>query len=143
MGLRGEMEEVRPIRDSQKSPDRPIDGVTIRQVAPVHRHLPAKMSDVVERPARCRTNEGVHLAADPDERLDEVRAHESVRPGDERGAPPEGIPELAPQLGDVGARPAVRARHPFSMARADAQDNGASLAGRIPGAPGVNAWPAE
>ena len=69
------------------------------------REARSQVPDVVESAARRRTDEGVDARAEHDERLGQVRAHESVRAGDEHGPSAVDGLELLPELGDAVVGP--------------------------------------
>ena len=73
----------------------------------------AQVPDVVQRAARGRADERVHVGAELDQRVGEVRAHEAVGAGHEDGASLVDVPELAAEIVERGACPEVS----FGMVR--------------------------
>ena len=99
--LRAQMEDVRPVRGGvAELLDEVVDGALVGQVGEVHLHPSAEMTDVVQRPARGGADERVHVGAELDERVGEVRAHEAVRARDERRPARVDVGELPTELGD-------------------------------------------
>ena len=100
--LRGEVEHVRPVGCFAQATDRPVDRVTVGEVAPVNGDAPTMLRDVVEGSARRGTDEGVDVCAQTDKGVDEMRAHEAVGAGDERRASRQRLGELFSQrIGSV------------------------------------------
>ena len=105
MRLRAEVEDVGTVRRLQQLPDEVVDRRAVGQVGEVDPDPAAVRPDVVQRAARGRADERVHMSAERDERIREVRAHESVRPRDERRPAVEEVSELRAQLLDRSIGP--------------------------------------
>ena len=104
--LGAEVEDVGAVgRASLQLPDEVVDRRPVGEVGEVHLEAVAQVPDVVQRAARGRAHEGVHVGAELDERVREVRAHETVRTGDEHGATRVGVAELAAELVECGVGP--------------------------------------
>ena len=58
----------------------------VGEVGEMHLDFAAQVADVVERAARGCAYERVHARPEQDERLGQMRAHESVRAGDQDSA---------------------------------------------------------
>ena len=85
VSLRAEVEDVRLVRRLAKLAHEVVDRRLVRQVGEVHLQPVAQVRDVVQRAARRCADEGVHMSAELDERVREMRAHEAVRAGHEHG----------------------------------------------------------
>jgi hypothetical protein len=99
--LRAEMKDVGLVGGVAQLPHEVVDRGLVREVREVHLEPPAQVPDVVEGAARRRAHEGVDVGAELDERIGQVRAHESVGTRHENGA--SGI-----ELGEVGSQAAAR-----------------------------------
>ena len=111
VGLRAEMEDVRLVGCTLQLTDEIVDRGAIREVGEMHLELSAAVTDVVERAARGRANEGVDVGAERDQRLGEVRPHESVGTGDEHRATAVDVAEVAAQRGVVVLGPSCVVSH--------------------------------
>src|SRR6185437_15996471 len=67
--------------------------------------LLAQRRDVVQRTARGGAHEGIDVRIERNERLGEVRAHETVSAGDEACAAAEEFAKVSPQISDGVIRP--------------------------------------
>ena len=120
--LGAEVEDVRLVGDRvAQLLDEVVDRRLVGQVGELHLQPVAEVRDVVERAARRGADEGVHVGADLDERVGEVRAHEPVRAGDEHRAAGVGVAELATQVGEVVLGPDRVGTHTeYACARGEA-----------------------
>ena len=100
--LRAEVEDVRLVRRLAQLLDEVVDRRLVGQVGEVHLQPAAQVPDVVQRAARGRAHERVHVRAELDERVGQVRAHEAVGARDEHRPAAVDVAELA-----RGARRAV------------------------------------
>ena len=98
--LRAEVEDVRPVGRLRELADQVVDRGLVGQVGEVDAQPVAERADVVQRAARGRTDEGVDVGAEVDERVGQVRAHEAVRAGDEHGAALVDTAEFPGQVGE-------------------------------------------
>ncbi len=103
--LRAQVEDVRLVGRLAQLPDEVVDRGAVGQVGEVHLQLLAQVPDVVQRPARRGAHERVHVRAQLDERVGQVRAHEAVRAGDEHRPASVDVPELLPQRLERGVVP--------------------------------------
>ena len=120
--LRAEMEDVRLVRDRvAQLLDQVVDRRLVGQVGELHLQPVAQVRDVVQRATRGRTHERVHVGADLDERIRQVRAHEAVGTRDEHGAAAVDVAELATKVGEGVLGPdRVGAHTEYACARGEA-----------------------
>ena len=94
-----EMEHVRSVRGGhQMVAHAMVDRGLVGQVREDDRQLVPTMADVVERPRRGRADECDDMSAEGDERLGQVRAHESIGTRDEAGSIAIRRLEVVPEL---------------------------------------------
>ena len=98
MGLRAEVEHVRPVGRLAELANEVVDRRAIGEVGEVDLQPFAKVPDVVERAARVRAHEGMDGGSQVDEGVRQVRAHEAVGSGDENGAALIDVAELTAKV---------------------------------------------
>ena len=106
-----EVEEVRPIRRVLELTDEVVDRRPVGQVGEMDLEAVAEVPDVVQRAARRRAHERVHVRAELDERIGQVRPHEAVGAGDERGAAAVNVAEVGAKLVPFACCPDGVGRH--------------------------------
>jgi hypothetical protein len=111
VGLRAEVEHVRPVGRVLELADEVVDRGAVGQVGEVNLEAVAEVADVVERAARVGADEGVDRRAQLDQGVCEMRTHEPVRPGDENGASLVDVAELTPDVVERAACPESVVRH--------------------------------
>src|SRR5262245_7672700 len=111
MRLRAEMEDVRPVRRLSDLPDQVVDGRAVGEVGEVDLEAISEVRDVVQGAARVGADECVHLRAELDQGVGQVRAHEAVGTGDENGAAVVEVAELAAEVLERPPCPETVVRH--------------------------------
>ena len=117
--LGAEVEYVRLVRRRHQVPaHQVVDRRLVGEVGEDHVDVAAVARDVVQRARRRRAYERDHVGAQRDQRVGEVRAHESVRAGDEARAVAVEVAELDPQRLVLSLGPGVGkvARHRWRIA---------------------------
>ena len=120
--LGAEMEDVRLVRDRvPQLLDQIVDRRLVGQVGELHLQPAAQVRDVVERPTRGRTHERMHVGADLDQRIRQVRTHETVSARDQHRAARVDVAELATQVSEGVLGPdRVGAHTEYACARGEA-----------------------
>ena len=109
--LGAEVEDVRPVRRVLELADEVVDRRAVGQVGEVDLEPVAEVPDVVQRAARRRAHERVHVRAELDERIGQMRAHEAVGAGDEHSAAAVDVAEVGAKLGLLACCPDGVGRH--------------------------------
>ncbi len=105
MRLGAQVEHVRLVRRLREVSHQVVDRRLVGQVGEHDAQPAAQMGDVVQRPGGGGAHEGDHVRVEMDERLGQVRAHETVGSGDEHGSAGVGISELAAQSVELSCGP--------------------------------------
>src|SRR5438132_924775 len=131
MRLGAEVEEVRLVRRVEQLLHEVVDGRLVREIGELHMQSFTQVPDVVQRAARGRAHESVHIRVEVDEGFRQVGAHEAVGAGDEAGPPGKVLAELPSQIREGIVRPGGVVSVCFHAAvPADEQVKGSPTRGR-------------
>src|SRR5687768_5923529 len=108
--------------------DEVVHGGAVGEIGEVDLEPAAEVPDVVQGAARRRADECVDARTQLDERVREVRAHETVCAGDENGASVVDVPEFTTEVVERGACPESVVRHgPYASASVSKRTDSSGL----------------